>query len=53
MFPWHDGEKYCNFLRATVTSGDWGRHLAIASSVYRVRVQVAGDWPYMFASEEA
>lgn len=52
MFPRDDGEKYCEFMRATPTDGEWGdgRPLAVASSVFGMRMQVACDWPHIFGS---
>lgn len=50
LFPWDAGEEYCDFRRTALTDGAWGdgRHLAIASKVYQVRIGVVGEYPYIF-----
>lgn len=55
LFPWDTGEEYADFLHTAKTPGAWGdgRHLAIASQVYKVRIKVVGDRPYWFGNEGA
>lgn len=53
VFLWDAGKECCDFLHTAMTDGAWGdgRHLAIASRVHRVRIIVAGDYPYTFGDE--
>lgn len=53
IFPWDAGEEYFDLLHTTMTDGAGGdgRHLAVASSRYRVRITVAGNYPYTFGDE--
>lgn len=40
LFPWDTGAEYDEIMRSTQTEGAWGdgRHMALASMVYQVRV---------------
>lgn len=55
IFPWDDGKEYAQFHRTTVTPGEWGdgRHLALASRIFGVRIAVVGDRDYWFGTNGA